>query len=113
LNWHDIQEGPRALRKLLFPAFLLLCFSLNIYGQQVRTDSLNLDCDQDLIDLPVDSTDEQDFVPADLMFIPSDVLYDKSWNNMDVRSKCIDPTVMEDTILLILNHPSETPFVFP
>jgi LysM repeat protein len=111
--WHNTDKGRKAFRKSIFFVFLLLYLPLHSIGQQVRMDTLLYNCDEELIDLPVDTLEDKDYVPADLMFIPSDVLYDKVWNNADVRSKCMDPTIMEDTIVLYLNHPSETHFIFP
>jgi len=83
------------------------------YGQQARPDSAITTPVDEYFESPVDSIAEQDFIPADMMFIPSDVLYDKAWNNTDVRLKRQDLSQMEDTVVLFLTNPSERPFVFP
>lgn len=82
-------------------------------GQQTTNDSIYSE-EEDLFALPEDTMSfSQDFVPEDIIFIPSDVLYNNSWDNVNVRQKREDLSQMDDTIDIILNHPSETPFIFP
>lgn len=54
-----------------------------------------------------------DYMPADMIFIPSDVLYNNSWDNANVRVRRQDLAQLDDTTVLYLVHPSENKFVFP
>lgn len=91
---------------------ILICFSANSYSQQIIPDTIH---DEDeFFDLPEDTTQEStEYVPEDFIFIPSDVLYNNSWDNTNVRQKKTDLSTMEDSTLIMLSHPSENPFVFP
>ncbi|MHC1705885.1 MAG: peptidoglycan DD-metalloendopeptidase family protein [Bacteroidales bacterium] len=94
-------------------SLLLLLGVYSVDAQQTKNDSIFSE-EEDLIALPEDTISySQDFVPGDIIFIPSDVLYNNSWDNVYVRQKREDLTAMEDTIEIILNHPSESPFIFP
>lgn len=69
-----------------------------------------------------ESTDEEEllteedgdnFVPEDMIFVPSDVLYNNRWDTLYIRTGRIDVAGMSDSVLLLLNNPVETPFAFP
>ncbi len=111
--WQNSTASPKAIGKILFSLLLLLCFLHPSFSQQSVSDSNNVNPEEELYDLPTDTVAEHDYIPADLMFIPSDVLYDKAWNNADVRAKREDLSQMEDTITIFLTNPAEHPFCFP
>lgn len=91
---------------------LLSCFSVSLHAQQTRVDST--EAEEDIPDMLGDSVhDMQEYIPEDFIFIPSDVLYNNSWDNTNVRIRKANPEEMEDSIMLVLSHPSENPFVFP
>ena len=53
------------------------------------------------------------FVPNDIIFVPSEVLYSNRWDTLYIRTGRTDYTSMHDSINLLLNNPAETPFHFP
>lgn len=57
--------------------------------------------------------DGDNFVPEDMIFVPSDVLYNNRWDTLYIRTGRIDAAGMSDSVLLLLNNPAETPFAFP
>jgi len=90
----------------------LSCFSVSLHAQQTRVDST--ETEEDIPDMLGDSVqDLQEYIPEDFIFIPSDVLYNNSWDNTNVRIRKTNPEEIEDSIMLVLSHPSENPFVFP
>jgi murein DD-endopeptidase MepM/ murein hydrolase activator NlpD len=110
----------RSIQFMIFIRTTFIVLGLTFLGgmiplsaQQTRTDSVTGE-EEDLFAMPEDTMNySQDFIPADIIFIPSDVLYNNSWDNVNVRQKREDLTDMEDTVDIILNHPSESPFIFP
>lgn len=93
---------------------IIFFFPVNfVSSQQTHPDTLAID-EEEQFTLPEDTNVyTQDFLPEDIIFIPSDVLYDHSWDNVNVRLKKEDLSNMEDTVDIILHNPSESPFVFP
>ncbi len=79
---------------------------LNIENDEIESDELDLLSSDSLIG-------ENEFLPADIIFIPSDILYNNSWDNTYVRRTRTDLTRMEDTVMIVFNNPSESPFVYP
>ncbi len=99
-----------------FKGLLILIFLLTAgfqtYAQFSPADSAA--SEEDIPDMLADSSQaSQDYVPEDFIFIPSDVLYNNSWDNTNVRVRKSESEDLEDTIVLVLNHPSDNPFVFP
>ncbi|HRY33720.1 MAG TPA: peptidoglycan DD-metalloendopeptidase family protein [Bacteroidales bacterium] len=111
----------RSLSKLAYILVFILwiCYPGYSFSQQSQADSLLIN-DHDEIEadeldlLPSDSLiGENEFLPGDIIFIPSDILYNNSWDNTYVRKTRTDLTQMEDTVMIVFNNPSESPFVFP
>jgi murein DD-endopeptidase MepM/ murein hydrolase activator NlpD len=57
--------------------------------------------------------DGDNFVPEDMIFVPSDVLYNNKWDTLYIRTGRMDAAGMSDSVLLLLNNPAESPFTFP
>ncbi len=69
-------------------------------------------------DMPEDEellTEEgsNDYIPEDMIFVPSDVLYNNKWDTLYIRTGRTEVYNMADSVLLLLNNPAETPFAFP
>lgn len=57
--------------------------------------------------------DENSYVPADIIFVPSEVLYNNRWDTLYIRTGRNDFSNWHDTIPLLLNNPTESAFHFP
>ena len=112
-----INKGLITIVVLLKPLkiYLLFCLFLPLFAvaQQSPVDS-SWYPEEEFSGFLIDSlSDSPDYVPEDMIFIPSDVLYNNSWDNVNVRVKRQDLSTLEDTTFLYLSHPSENKFVFP
>ena len=60
-------------------------------------------------------TDEEsnDYIPEDMIFVPSDVLYNNKWDTLYIRTGRTEVSNMADSVLLLLNNPAESEFRFP
>ena len=58
-------------------------------------------------------TEEENFIPDDMIFVPNEVLYKNRWDTLYIRTGRTDFSNWNDTIHLLLNNPEETAFHFP
>lgn len=109
-------------KKIAWFCFLfLLMFSIggmkSASAQYVISDSLQDWVDnvpeEEFEELDSAEIDEDIYVPADLQFIPADVLYDGQWNNKYVSLHKSEFKNQADRYTLLLEKDGDTPCVFP
>ena len=97
--------------KYLIVALLLIN---NAFAQQVKPDTTNLNFnDEDEFDVPDTTHSNINYIPEDIMFIPSGLLYDYQWDNKNIRFRKIVPGEKKDTTLIIFNNTPDNNFYFP
>ncbi|MCB9016299.1 MAG: peptidoglycan DD-metalloendopeptidase family protein [Lentimicrobiaceae bacterium] len=60
-----------------------------------------------------DEAPETNFIPADMIFVPSDVVYNNRWDTLYIRTGKVDLSEMKDSVVLVLNNPQQGQFCFP
>ncbi len=94
--------------------FSMLCIA-NTKGQHVITDSS--DTSKETISNDTDSNESQnnniEYLPKDMMFIPSDVLYNHVWENYRISYNSEVFVNKKDTVVIVLNDPEENEYVHP
>jgi len=56
---------------------------------------------------------ESDFIPGDIIFVPSDVRFNSRWDTLYIRTGRVDFSKLEDTTIIQLNNPAQDKFCFP
>lgn len=106
---------------VLFIFILSVFTTLNIKAQSVTDSTVRISIDS-LIRMPIDSVTESDldttqfeeaYIPEDIQFIPSDVLYHSNWNNKDVKLRNEGLFDKNSKYTLPLIKEEESPFVIP
>jgi len=97
------------MKYLLLFVFLLLGYIANaqVFTQEdlfiyEEDDTLNIDS--------VFDPSLENYIPDDIIFVPSEYLYEKKWDTLNVSANRFD---LPDTVWCILKNKNETPFVMP
>ncbi len=96
-------------------SLLITQFSiLTVSAQKVKPDTTNIIFkDEDEFE-PIDSIrNEVKYMPGDMIFIPSALLYDHQWENLNIRFRKIDIAGKKDTTLILFNTSPDNNFYFP
>ncbi len=106
------------LRYLIIVIFLTTCISClyndSAFAQQVKPDTTNINFkDEEDYDVPDTTHSIIKYIPEDLMFVPSGVLYDNQWDNKNIRLRKIKPSEKKDTTFVIFDNTPDNNFYFP
>ncbi|MBP7497459.1 MAG: peptidoglycan DD-metalloendopeptidase family protein [Bacteroidales bacterium] len=93
--------------------FISLLYPVYTFCQVVQPDSCDIENFQDIEGDSIITLDTNTFVPDDIMFIPSSVLYNHYWDNNNIRMKRYNPSTMNDTTRIFFNNSIENKFIFP
>ena len=101
--------------KLIKYFSILLLLIHYAFAQQVKPDTTNhYFKDEDEFDLS-DSLHSNNvkFIPGDMIFVPSALLYDHQWENKNIRFRKIDIAGKKDTTMILFNTTPDNNFYFP
>jgi murein DD-endopeptidase MepM/ murein hydrolase activator NlpD len=86
----------------------------NAFAQQVKQDTTNINFkDEEDYDIPDTTHSNIHYIPEDMMFVPSGMLYDYQWDNKNIRFRKIVPSEKKDTTLIIFDNSPDNNFYFP
>ena len=101
------------IRYIKYLISFLLLFDI-AFAQHVKTDTTNLNFkDEDEgEDINVFHNNVK-YIPDDLIFVPSRILYDNQWENRNIKYRKVDITGKKDTTLVLFNTSPDNNFYFP
>ncbi len=98
---------------ILFIFTICIFFTLNLKAQIVNDTIIPIPVDT-TSELVLDTTQFEDaYIPEDIQFIPSDILYHNNWNNKDVKIRSEKYFNANNRYTLPLVKESESVFVLP
>lgn len=56
---------------------------------------------------------ESEFIPGDIIFVPTDVLFNSRWDTLYIRTGRVDFSKLPDSTIIQLNNPAQGQFCFP
>lgn len=112
------------IKFVLLLALFAIAFSQQVIGQVFVIDTTSFLYSEDTVfsigpqDFDYDHTVEEegpesDFIPEDIIFVPTDVRFNSRWDTLYIRTGKVDLSKMPDSTIIMLNDPSRGPFCFP
>lgn len=101
----------KIIKCLSISVFLLIS---NAYAQVVKPDTSSFFLDDIDEGNTIDTLNNENYyIPDDMIFVPSALIYDHAWNNNNIRFRKINPSEKKDTTLIIFNNNPDNNFYFP